>query len=178
MKSAKHVIAPALGHIFNCIFCRGIYLDDLEIAKVIPIFKKGDDGTPENYRPISLLPEINRLLERVIEKLIRHFLNSSNCLSGNQFGLREGHSTKFALLDTENSIGSQLENGKTVPGLYLDLKKAFDSVDHSILLDKLLHYSIHGGTLSIISSNLKTIQQCVYINKTFSSYSEVSTGVP
>ena len=77
-----------------------------------------------------------------------------------------------------NCVRSQLDNGKNVLGLYLDLKKAFGTVDHSILLEKLLHYGIRGKAHSIISSYLKNRKQCVYVNNTFSSYSEVSTGVP
>lgn len=178
LRSASYILAPALCHIFNNVFLSGVYPDSMKVAKVIPLFKKGDCTLPENYRPISLLPCLNKLFEGVIEKRLRKFFNDNNSLYGFQFGFREGHSTTHALLETVNSIRSQLDVGNNVLGLYLDLKKAFDTVDHSILLQKLYHYGIRGSAHQILSSYLCNRKQCIYVNGTYSNYLSVNIGVP
>lgn len=176
--SVSHVIAPVLCHLFNLVLTTGIYPDALKVAKVIPIFKKGDSTLPENYRPISLLPCINKLLERSIEKRLRSFLNSNNILFDFQFGFRKHHDTSHALLETVNCIRNYLDNGENALGLYLDLKKAFDTVNHTILLDKLKNYGIRGNAFEIMHSYLSHRKQFLYVNGIYSTCSYVNVGVP
>ena len=178
IKYISHILAPILMHIFNNVFTSGIYPDALKIAKVIPLFKKGDHSLPENYRPISLLPCIDKILESVIEKRMRLFLNKHDIIYKFQFGFREGHSTCHALLEVVDNIRSHLDNGNNVLGLYLDLQKAFDTVDHAILLKKLLHYGIRGKAFNILSNYLCNRKQCTFVNNTYSHYANITTGVP
>lgn len=146
--------------------------------KVIPLLKKGDPTLPENYTPISLLSCFNKLLETVIERRLRHFFTKNNIFYDFQFGFRAGHSTTHALLETVNTIRSHLDIGNNVLGLYLDLKKAFDTFDHSILLKKLHHYGIRGTAYDLMASYLHNRRQCIYVNNTYSTFLSVSTGVP
>ena len=167
-----------LVHIFNLAFTTGIYPNDLKIAKVLPLFKKGDRSLPENYRPISLLPCVNKLLEKCIDKRVRKYLTNNNVFYEYQFGFRKGYSTVHALLETVNTIRNYLNNGENVLGLYLDLKKAFDTVDHNILLHKLNVYGIRGCCNNLIRSYLSNRKQCMFVNGTYSDNMDISTGVP
>ena len=178
LKSICHVIVPMLSHIFNLVLTTGVYPDALKVAKVIPIFKKGNRNYPENYRPISLLPSINKLLEKTIEKRLRIFLKDNNTLFDYQFGFRKCHDTSHALLETINCIRTHLDNGENVLGLYLDLKKAFDTVDHRILLQKLYSYGIRGKAYDVISSYLSGRKQLMYVNGVLSNYTSINIGVP
>lgn len=123
-------------------FTTGTYPDLLKVSKVISIHKKGDRHFPENYRLISLLPCVNKILERVFEKHLRKFWNDNEILFDLQFGFRNGRDTSHALLKTINSIRSFLDKGENVLCLYLDRKKAFNHVNHRILAHKLYTYSI------------------------------------
>lgn len=109
---------------------------------------------------------------------MRCFLNRHDVIYKFQFGFREGHSTSYALLEIVNNIRSQLDNGNNVLGLYLDLKKAFDTVDHAILLKKLSHYGIRGIAYNVLSSYLSNRKQCTFVNNMYSHYTYVTTGVP
>ena len=178
VRSVGHILAPVLAHIFNLVFVSGIYPDAMKVAKVIPLFKKGDSTQPENYRPISLLCCFDKLLELAIDKRLRQFFNKNSSFYDFQFGFREGHSTSHALQETVNTIRSHLDTGENVMGLYLDLKKAFDTVDHTILLQKLYHYGVRGLAYNVISSYLSNRKQCMYVNGTYSKYLNINTGVP
>ena len=172
------MITPYLTHIFNLSLSKGEFPNSLKVAKVVPIFKKGDPALPENYRPISLLPSINKLLEKIIEKRIRNFLVEKNILYEYQFGFRTGYSTSQALMEIINNIYTHLDNGQHILGVYLDLKKAFDTVDHSILLTKLHHYGIRGLSHSLMKSYLQDRKQVMHVNGSYSKYMAISTGVP
>ena len=151
LKAASGAIIPNLVHIFNLAFTAGIYPDALKVSKVVPIFKKGDNKLPENYRPISLLSCINKLLEKAIEKRLRDFIDKNNLFYEYQFGFRKKYSTCHALLDMTNNIYKHLNAGENVLGLYLDLKKAFDTVDHTILLRKMNYYGIRGTANQLLT---------------------------
>ena len=169
---------PNLVHIFNLSFSTGIYPETLKLSKVIPIFKKGHHTLPENYRPISLLSCINKLLEKLIEKRLRDFIDKNNSFYEFQFGFRKNLSTCHALLEITNNIYEHLNVGQNVLGLYLDLKKAFDTVDHTILLKKLHYYGIRGLSHDLLASYLSNRKQCIYVNQVYSNILNISTGVP
>ena len=145
---------------------------------MIPLHKKGKKTLPENYRPISLLPCVNKLLEKVLDKRLPNFLKENNVFYDYQFGFRAGHSTSQALLEIINSIRCFLDIGENVLGLYLDLKKAFDTVNHNILLSKLYNYGIRGKCNQLLSSYLSNRTQILYVNNVYSSPLPVSSGVP
>ena len=109
----------------------------MKIALVIPIFKKGDNQDCNNYRPISLLPNISKLFEKLIHNRLSKFLEENKCLFSKQFGFRNKHSTTHALIDITETVRKALDDNEFAGGVFLDFKKAFDTVNHRILLKKL-----------------------------------------
>ena len=134
--------------IANISFSTGIHPDRLKIAKVIPIYKKGSKLMTSNYRPISLLSNINKVFEKLIFSRVYKFLNKYDYLYELQFGFRAKHSTDYALINISEQIGKLwmsnqvLTTKKYACGVFVDLQKAFDTVNHDILLKKLNHIGI------------------------------------
>lgn len=174
---APFVVQP-LAHIFNLSMVTGVFPSALKIAKVIPIYKKDDPHTFSNYRPISVLPCFSKILERLIYNRLFNFLSSYDILHDNQYGFRKNHSTDLALIDIYNKISSALSKHHHTIGLFLDLSKAFDTIDHSILLTKLNHYGIRGTPLALLSNYLHNRKQFTSFNSHSSNLLPVSCGVP
>ena len=129
----------------NLSFATGIYPTQLKVAKVIPTFKnKGALLLISSYRPISFLLNINKIFEKIVYKRIYSFLDRLNCIYELRYGFRAKHSTNHALLGLTEKIWESLDSGKYACGVFIDLQKAFDTVDHSILLKKTEHYGIKG----------------------------------
>jgi len=145
------------------------YPSKLKHAKVVPIFKGGDETDPSNYRLISLLSLFNRLFEKVMYNGLKSYVELSGLLYNGQYGFRENMSTQYAILDIVNSIQSNMDNKLFTCGVFLDFKKAFDTVDHSILLSKLYHYGIRGPVIEWFSSYLNGRAQTTQIDKQISS---------
>ena len=118
----------------------GNFPEMLKTGKITPIFKKGNKELIENYRPVSTLPIFGKIFEKIIYNRLYKFLLSKNILSGSQFGFRKGHSTGHAIHNSVNIIRDAHKNNKHVIGLFIDLSKAFDTLDHKILLKKLDNY--------------------------------------
>ena len=114
----------------------------LKIAKVIPLYKTKDPALFSNYRPISLLPFFSKILERLMHNRLYNFLTEHNILAMNQFGFRKNYSKFLALMDLVDNISKNIDEGNYSIGIFLDLSKAFDTIDHTILLDKLCRYGI------------------------------------
>ena len=152
--------------LINLSFRNGDVPDKLKLAKVIPIFKKNNRHDPNNYRPISLLSVINKLMEKLMFKRISKFIEKYNILYEYQFGFRKDHSTTLAIMEIHENIINTLEKGSYIAGLYLDLSKAFDTVDHEILLSKLEHYGIRGPPLKWFHSYLTNRTQYTLANGT------------
>src|SRR6266568_8089003 len=143
VENCQLLIKPLL-HLFNRSLIQGVVPDSMKIAKVIPLFKKGDSTSPGNYRPISLLSFFSKLLEKIIFNRMYCFLSKNNSLYKYQFGFRKKHSTSLALLDVIDNCYTNMALGHKALGIFFDLQKAFDSVNHNILLKKLYHYEIRG----------------------------------
>ena len=175
--SAKRVV-PVLCEIFNLSIKTGEYPDLLKVAKVLPIFKKGDPTLCSNYRPISVLSCINKILEKILYKRIYAFLEEQNILYEFQYGFRKGHSTEHALIEIVDKIKFAIDNNELTCGIFLDLSKAFDTVNHDTLIYKLDHYGIRGPANNLLKSYLSNRKQFVKIGKQKSQLKEITCGVP
>ena len=118
----------------------GIFPSKLKNAKIVPILKSGDQTDPDNYRHISLLSIFNRIYEKIMHNKRLSFVGKQNILSTAQYGFRKQHSTQHVIIDIVDKIYKNLDNKKFTCGIFIDLKIAFDTVDHNILLSKLYHY--------------------------------------
>ena len=135
------IILP-LAYIINVSFLTGEYPDLLKQVKVIPIHKGGSSQDINNYRPTSLLSIFDKIIEKLIHKRLYTFLEDHNILYENQFGSRKNNSTVYAPMQITERIKTTIDSGKFGCGIFVDLKKAFDTVNHEILLNKLEHYGI------------------------------------
>ena len=181
MSLIKKVIVPIakpLTHICNMSFNDGIFPDMMKIAKVVPLFKSGKNNIFTNYRPVSLLPQFSKILEKLFNKRLDSFLNKFNILSENQYGFRENRSTSLALMELVEDLTKSLDQHKHTIGVFIDLKKAFDTIDHKILLDKLHHYGLRGTASNWIKSYLENRKQYVKFDNVESDYMDVKCGVP
>ena len=177
LKSVRRSISPFLAALMNKSISTGIYPHLLKHAKVIPVYKTGDETDPCNYRPISLLSVFNRLFEKLMYKRLRSFCEK-NIFFSSQYGFRDNCSTQHAILDILNKIQSKIDANLFSCGIFIDLKKAFDTVDHSILLHKLNHYGVRGIINSWFSSYLLKRSQSTQIGSTVSNKEEIVCGVP
>ena len=178
LSGARHIISGPLSNIFNNSVQEGIFPSKLKQAKVIPVYKSDDETEPGNYRPISLLSIFNRIFEKLMYKQVKNFLDKHNILFKSQYGFREKHSTQHAIIDIVNIIQNNMDLKLFTCGIFLDLKKAFDTVNHSILLKKLNHYGIRGVINDWFSSYLLGRTQVTEIDSNLSTIKNISCGVP
>lgn len=178
LKNCVYSLLYPLQILFNASVSQGIFPNKLKTAVVVPIFKSGDRTNPSDYRPIAILPVLSKVLELIIKNRLLAFLTNSNFFSERQFGFLPNRSTDDALLSHITDIVSLTERGSMAVALYLDISKAFDTVDHDILLDKLHTYGIRGVTLSWFSTYLKDRYQVVRIREEISSPLKITSGVP
>ena len=130
-------IAKPLAHIFNFSFSCGVFPDHMKIAKIIPIFKNGQKTEFTNYRPISILSQFSKILEKLFNLRLEQFLDANKILSDSQYGFRPGMSTVHAAAELVEQIASAIDGQRCCSGVFIDLKKAFDTVDHELLVEKL-----------------------------------------
>ena len=174
----SELLVYPLVSIINMSFKEGIFPNLNKIATVCPIFKKGDKTHCEDYRPISLLSNISKLFERVMYVRLENFLKSSDILHKYQFGFRKQHSKNHTLLSIVEKIRSSLDKKMYTCGVFIDLEKAFDTVNHKILLSKLNHYGIRGTANTWFFSYLSSRYQSVMFNGVTSSRKVITCGVP
>ena len=171
LKLLNPYISKPLAQIFN-------FPNKLKHAKVIPIHKKGSPTDPSNYRPISLLSVFSKIFENLMYQRLYGFLNNFDIFNPLQFGFRGKHSTNHALISMTEAIRNTVDNGRYGCGVFIDLKKAFDTVNHSILLKKMEHYGIRGVALDWFTSYLSYRKQYISVNGRASDYLDICCGVP
>jgi len=157
VKWSAPLLVPVLTNIFNKCLVSGIYPDSLKIARVIPIFKGGDKNDTSSYRPISILTQINRVFEKLLRDRLYDFFKDK--LYKKQFGFRPKNSTEHPVLDLKENIFENCSKKQISCILFLDLKKAFDSVSHKILLSKMEYYGVQGVALKLFRSYLSNRKQ-------------------
>lgn len=179
LNTLNNEISTLLANLFNASLANGEFPSILKSVTVIPVFKnKGSPLTASNYRPITLLSNIDKIFEKIVYKRLLAFLDTNNILNNRQFGFRSKHSTIHALISLTENIRKNLDEGKFSCGIFIDLQKAFDTVDHEILLSKLNHYGIRGIANSWFKSYLTNRYQSVSISNILSSFIKIKYGVP
>jgi hypothetical protein len=171
-------ISRHLLYLFNKCLELGIFPSVFKIAVVKPIFKGGDRQSTNNYRPISLLPVMSKILERLIHRRLTEYLNRNNIIHPNQFGFQKNKATYMPILILQDLVTKSFEESDHVLGLFLDLQKAFDTVDIELLLKKLHKYGIKSTAYKMFQSYLTNRLQCVKIRGKLSTCKNISIGVP
>ena len=178
IKKSAHIICPVLAQHFNKLMMTGVFPDVLKVGKVTPIFKKGNQEDVGNYRPVSTLPIFGKIFEKVIYSRIYSFALSQNILDENQFGFRKSHSTSHAVNYSVRIIEESIKKQNHVLGIFIDLSKAFDTIDHSTLLTKLDRYGIRGNANCLIKSYLSNRTQYTEVLNEKSENLIIRYGVP
>ena len=161
---------------FNTSVNENFFPSDLKYANVSPLFKKGDSTNKENYRPISILPSISKIFERLIFQQMTTYVSS--LLSPYLCGFRKGYNPQHALLRLINHLNKSLDGKENIGLVMMDLSKAFDCIPHDLLIAKLYAYGFHKNSLKLIHSYLNERHQRVKINSDYSSWKEILDGVP
>ena len=178
LKILKRHISHPLAELVNQSFLKGIFPHNLKVAEVVSIYKKGDPEDVSNYRPISLLPIFSKIYERLMYKRLYSFVICKKIIYPLQFGFQQHNSVDHALISMTEAIKNTLDHKRFGCGIFIDLQKAFDTVNHRILLAKLEHYGIRGNALEWFRSYLTDRIQYVSINGKRSHPLHINCGVP
>ena len=179
LKALSGSFSNVLSYLLNSCMLSGVFPDELKIAKVIPLYKSGSSNLKSNYRPISILPTLSKIFEKLIHSRIYQFLGENEVIYNYQFGFRQNHSTIHAVQTAITSVITSLNSSYQSMGIFIDFSKAFDTIKHEILLSKLSHYGIRGIALDLICDYLTNRKQFVfYDNNCYSQLSDISIGLP
>ena len=178
LKFVKKELVSPITNLINNMFRDGEFPDALKVAKVTPIYKDKDIHQFQNYRPISILSSVSKVFERIIYNQIYEHLKSNNLLYKSPHGFRTLHSTETASLELLDNIITEMDKNNCPINVYMDLSKAFDTLDHNILLDKLAYYGIRQKSLQLLRSYLCNRKQYVQYNDTISEPLNIMCGVP
>ena len=176
LKLAHESVVPILVHIINCSLHTLTIPNDRKIAVVSPLFKEGDRTVAYNYRPISILPAVSKVLEHVVHVQVYKYIESNSILSDAQFGFRKGHSTTSCVLNLLDVIYKSIDNNKFIGVVFLDLKKAFDTVDHGLLLQKLSKYGLADNAVLWFENYISNRKQCTKVSGCKSNLLNITCG--
>ena len=174
LKMAASIVTPSLTAIFTKSIITGIYPTEWKMARVTPVFKKGEKSDLNNYRPISVIP----VFEKIVYDQLYQYLNDNQLFSSCQTGFRSLRSTLTALLEATNSWSVNIDNGFLNGVVFIDLKKALDTIDHEIILRKLSYFGADQATAKWFQSYLSNRTQRCNVNGNLSTASTVTCGVP
>lgn len=178
LKNISEVIVPVITYLANKIFEKGEFPEELKQTTITPIHKQGDKDKPENYRPIALTSVFSKIVEKLIKKRIINYLQKIKILSNRQYAFQENIGTKEAVTELITEVEDELEKKQYITILFLDLKKAFDTISKTILAKKLEKLGLRGKQLELITSYLNNRPQITKLDQTRSNTNYASYGVP
>ena len=180
LKKYSYILAKPLTLLINQSLEYGIFPEQLKTAKVLPIYKENDLNINDvsSYRPISILPSFSKVYEKIVHIQLYSYFTMHNLFYDHQYGFRKNHSTEYAALELHDMLIQYLDKGKIPISIFIDLSKAFDTIDHDILLKKMSFYGINDNALKWFTSYLAHRNQYVSLENTTSSSLEITTGVP
>ena len=167
LKDSANVTIPCLTRLFNKSLFASKFPTVWKKGKVVPIFKSGNRSDKSNYRPITILPVLSKVFEKAVHSQLYNYIQTNNLLSANQFGFRPGRSTDVALTQLTENILDRLDNGLVTGAVFLDLKKAFDTVNHELSLSKLKSVGLDTTAAEWFESYLCNREQVVSVNNCF-----------
>lgn len=178
LKRYSEILSSTVAKLINLGLSESRFPDCFKLSKVTPVFKSGDKHSTKNYRPISVLNSISKIFEHIINTQLSEFLDSNNLISPNQFGFRKKSSTTSACINLTNFLTKNLDDGKYVACMFLDLRRAFDSLDHALLVKKLTSFKLSNKSIELIQSYLYNREQVVKIGQVYSDKLSCCTGIP
>ena len=177
LKDTFIILITKFTKLINCSFVTGIFPEYWKLANVIPLFKGGNKNVVGNFRPVSLLPLPSKIIEKIVHDRISTFLENNNLLDIYQGGFRKNQSTINTIAQLTDTIFEGINNRELTLTCYIDMAKAFDTVNHSILVKKLANLGINDKLLNWIKNYLTGRKQCTTTNNITSSYLDISCGV-
>ena len=178
LKIAADILSPLLSKIFNRSLSKGIYPSDWKMAKVLPVTINGEKCDRSNYRPICIISAVAKVFGKIVYNQFYSYLSNNNLLSNYQSGFRATYRTVISLLQSTNNWCINIDKGLLNGVIFIDLKKAFDTIDHEILLHKLKSFGLDDTVLTWVSSYLTNREQKCYVNGKLSSSRRISYRVP
>ena len=178
LKMSCDIISPSITALINKSITSGRFPNQLKQAKVYPIFKDGTKDDPSNYRPISILPTISKIFEKHVNSHLMGFLNKHKLIHECQSGFRQKHSCNTALVKLIDQWMASIDKGDIIGSLFIDFRKAFDMVDHTLLIKKLAQYKVSNTSLDWFKSYLSSRVQSIKSDNGMSEFSQVLSGVP
>jgi hypothetical protein len=178
LKILSPALLSALTLMVNQSLITGIFPNQLKIAKIAPLFKKNDELLVDNYRPVAILPSVSKFFEKIVFNQLYQYFKSNKLFCISQYGFRDNHSTELAAMELADRTLNDIDNKSVSLAIFMDLSKAFDTLDHQILMQKLNFYGVQGTELLWFKSYLFNRFQYVELDSIKSSLAKLNTGVP